>query len=97
MFWYGVINQHQEGHTVSWDQLLRLLVMLLALGVYAGGAAAVSSGGDDGAPIAVFETGDEGGDDEGEDDGEGEDEEPMSDDAEVDDDDGGTDEEGDDE
>ena len=56
---------------MSFDQLLRLLVMLLAFGVFAGGALAAQPILDDGAPAAVFAE-DDGDDDEGE--GEDEDE-----------------------
>jgi hypothetical protein len=64
------------------NQLLRLLVTLLAFGVLAGGAVAAQPGVDDGAPAVVFAEGD-GGDDEGE--GEGDEGEgklaPRSDDG----------------
>jgi hypothetical protein len=81
---------------VSLDQLLRLLVMLLAFGAYAAGAAAVQPSADDGISISVYQT-DDGGDDEGEDDGEDETDEPMSDDADSDDDGDTESEEGEDE
>ena len=80
---------------MSFDQLLRLLVMLLAFGVFAGGALAAQPIVDDGAPVAVFAEGDD-----GDDEGEGEDEEgkgelaPTS--EEVDDEETDDDKEGDD-
>ena len=70
---------------MSMDQLLRLLVMLLAFGAYAAGAAAVGPSVGDGTSVGVYQTDDDSGDDEGEDDEDGTGE-PMSDDTGADDD-----------
>lgn len=52
---------------MTWHNLLRLLVMLLAFGAYAGGAAAIQPGAGHG--TSIVRQSDDNGDDEGDDDG----------------------------